>query len=121
MHQKPFNPLGFGDAERYEQVFKRIADGSIIGVTNEELIEAARSLATYHFNHVGQDQEAAALLIHSMLLERTVRDMEKTMIKIDQSNAATQRLVVILTVVALGIGVLQVIVGILPLLCASAR
>jgi len=53
-----------------------------------------------------------------MLRERTVRDVKKTMIKIDQSNAATQKLVIVLTFVAIGVGVLQVIVGLLPLLCS---
>ena len=113
MNQEPFNTLGLDPKQRYEGVFKSVEDGSITALTNEQLVEAARSLATYHFNHAGQDQQAAALLIHSMLLERTVRDVEKTMIKIDQSNAATQKLVIILAFVAIGVGILQVIVGVL--------
>lgn len=112
--QEPFGFLGLGGPERYAAVFKRIEDGSITTLSNQELVEAARTLATYHFNHVGQDQEAAALLIHSMLLERTVRDVEQTMVKIDRSNAATQRLVVILTYLALGIGLLQILLQFRP-------
>ena len=119
--QVPFNPLGLGERERYLRVFKQIEDGSIIRLSNSELIEAARSLATYHAEGAGLDQEAAALLIHSMLLERTVKSVETTMTKIDKSNAATQKFVIVLSIFAIGVGVLQVIVGLLPLLCRIAQ
>jgi hypothetical protein len=119
--QQPFSPLGLGERERYLAVFKKIEDGSITALSNDGLIEAARVLSTYHAEGAGQDQAAAALLVHSMLLERTVKEVEKTMLKIDQSNAATQRLVVVLSIIAIGVGVAQVIVAVLPLLCGAGR
>ena len=64
--------MGLGNAERYEQVFEVIESGKIVGCAEAELIEHAKSLCVFHSHHVGQDQTSAALLLHHLLLSKSV-------------------------------------------------
>ncbi len=66
MNDKPLSELGVGAREKYEAAFAAIHSGVILKDDETKLAEHARALVSYHFKHVGQDQLAAALLIHNL-------------------------------------------------------
>lgn len=68
MSGEPFDKLNLGVREKYEAAFGAIHSGSILSATEAELADHARALSSYHFEHIGQDQLAAALLIHGLQL-----------------------------------------------------
>lgn len=68
MSGEPFDKLNLGVHEKYEATFSAIRSGSIFSATEKELADHARALASYHSEHAGQDQFAAALLIHGLQL-----------------------------------------------------
>ena len=98
--------MGVG-AEKYNAVFKAIETGEIEKFDQPQLLEAARVLTAFHSHHVGQDQTAAALLIHNLQIAKTLKE-------IDRSNSYTQRLVILLSVVTLIVGALQTYFTIFP-------
>lgn len=98
--QKPFSPwIGVG-SEKYNAVFTAIETGEIEKFDQSKLVEAARILAAFHSHHVGQDQTAAALLIHNLQLARTMEH-------IDRSNRFVQWLVIALAIIAIGVSGVQ--------------
>ncbi len=107
--------LGAGSKERYDNVFALIASGKILECSEGELTEHLGSLSVFHAANVGQDQTAAALLLHNLLLStavyrvsESVARSHETMIEIDKSNRRTNKLVIILAVIAILVGLLQV-------------
>ncbi len=87
-------------SDQYDGVFKAIESGEIINFDSPKLLESNRILAGFHTSHAAQDQTAAALLMHSLQIARTLRE-------IDRSNRNLQRFVIILAVVTLIVGGLQ--------------
>ena len=92
--QRPFQPWIGVTIENYNAVFTNIESGAIEKFDPHELLEAARVLAAFHSHHVGQDQTAAALLIHNLQIPHTLRG-------IDRSNRRVQHFVLFLSVITL--------------------
>ncbi len=62
--------LGVGSWEKYQTAFAAIKSDKILDADEAELANHARALATYHVDHKGEDQAAAALLIHNLQFKR---------------------------------------------------
>jgi hypothetical protein len=77
MSGEPFNELNLGVPEKYEAVFSAIHSGNIFSATEAELAVHTRALASYHSEHAGQDQLAAALLIHGLQLSRASAKIDR--------------------------------------------
>jgi hypothetical protein len=104
--QKPFGWMGVG-ADKYHAVFEAIKTGEIEEFDQPKLLAAARALAAYHFDHVAQDQTAAALLVHNLQIAHTLKE-------IDRSNRCVQMWVIVLAAVTLLVGCLQTYFMICP-------
>jgi hypothetical protein len=112
--QEPFSEwIGVGP-EKYNAVFKAIETGEIQRYDEPRLLEAARILAAFHSHHVGQDQTAAALLIHNLQIAHTMKAIES-------SNRRLQVFVTILAVVALVVGVLQTYFTVFPRIAIAEK
>lgn len=93
--------------EKYDAVFDDIESGEIEKFSRTKLLEAARVLAAFHSHHVGQDQTAAALLIHNLQIAHTLKE-------IDRTNRCLQWLIIVLAVAAVSVGILQLYFAICP-------
>lgn len=54
------------------------------------------------------------ITINYLQMERTIKHLEETIKHLDAQNDRTQRLVIILTYVAIAVGILQVVVSLIP-------
>jgi hypothetical protein len=95
---------------RYQAVFKAIESDAILEASPDDLMRHAKALCVFHFDHQAQDQTAAALFIHGMILSRIAERFETV-------SKKTTRLVIVLTCVAVVAGLIQAaaaVMGIWP-------
>ena len=94
-----------------------IESGSIIDASPDQLQRWLISLTTGRIpNQTVHPREILrGITINHIQMARTIRQLEKTIERLDAGNIRTQRLVIILAVIAIIIGIVQAVASIIPL------
>jgi hypothetical protein len=94
-----------------------IESGSIADASPEQLQRWLISLSTGRIpNQTVHPREIIrGITINHIQMARTIRQLEKTIEQLDADNRRTQRLVIILAIIAIVVGIIQAVTSIIPL------
>jgi hypothetical protein len=89
----------------------------IAEATDDELEGYLRQLCIQALGDptIVQSEITRGITINHIQSARVIRKLEETIKRLDDQNARTQRLVIILTYVAVGVGILQLVAAVIPL------
>lgn len=92
-------------------------NGQVAAASDEQLQRWLQNLSTGHVaNEMVRHREIIrGITINHIQMARTIRQIEETMRKLNAGNERTQRLIIRLTWVAVAVGVVQAIAGIIAL------